>query len=229
MAKIYIFSGEDIVNSRKAYLGQIELFEKQNQEIVHLPAKEISEESIENIFGGNNLFGLPRAIVTENFFSGQKSKEKDSLRTKILSFPEAVLISWEEKEITKAAGEKLGNDFVIKNFDLPKILWKFLDDLSPKNKSQNLKTFHQLIIDQEPHFIFSMIIRQFRLLIQVIDEEVDGLPPWQRGKLSLQANEFGKEKLIYLYKNLLEIDTKQKTSSSPIDLTFELDLLILGL
>lgn len=229
MAKIYIFSGEDAASSRKAYVDQIELFKKQNLEINHIPAKEINEELMENIFGGINLFGLSRAITTENFFSGQKSKTKDQTLKKILSFPQAVLISWEEKEFTKAASSKLGDDFIVKNFDLPKVLWKFLDDLSPKNKAQNLQMLHRITLTLEPHFIFSMIIRQFRLLILTIDDEVDGLLPWQRGKLAGQAKEFGREKLIKVYRTLLEIDTKQKTSSSPFDLSSELDLFIIGL
>lgn len=229
MAKIYIFSGEDVASSRKAYVDQIELFKKQNLEIDHIPAKEINEELMENIFGGINLFGLSRAIATENFFSGQKSKTKDQALEKILSFPQSVLISWEEKEFTKAASIKLGKDFIVKNFDLPKVLWKFLDDLSPKNKTQNLQMLHRIILTLEPHFIFSMIIRQFRLLILAVDGEVDSLPSWQRGKLASQAKEFGREKLIKVYRTLLEIDTKQKTSSSPFDLSSELDLFIIGL
>ncbi len=229
MAKIYIFSGEDIVSSRNAYIDRVELLKKQNLEIQHILAKEISEELSENIFGAKNLFGLSRAIATENFFSGQKSKEKDQALEKILSFPEAILISWEEKEFSSAAAEKPRKDFIIKSFDLPKVLWKFLDGLSPKNKAQNLQKLHEIILGLEPHFIFSMIIRQFRLLILAIDGEVDGLPSWQRGKLANQAKDFGREKLIQIYKKLLQIDTKQKTSSSPFSLDSELDLLILGL
>ncbi|PIQ69954.1 hypothetical protein COV89_03010, partial [Candidatus Shapirobacteria bacterium CG11_big_fil_rev_8_21_14_0_20_40_12] len=81
----------------------------------------------------------------------------------------------------------------------------------------------------EPHFIFSMIIRQFRLLILTIDGEADNLASWQKNKLAGQATKFGREKLIRVYRTLLEIDIKQKTSSSPFDLNSELDLLILGL
>ncbi len=229
MAKIYIFSGEDIVSSRNAYIDQVELLKKQNLEILHILAKEIDEELLENTFGAKNLFGLSRTIITENFFSGQKSKEKDQALEKILSFPGAVLVSWEEKEFSSAAAEKLGKDFVIKNFNLPKVLWKFLDGLSPKNKAQNLQTLHEIISGLEPHFIFSMITRQFRLLILAVDGETDGLPSWQRGKLTSQARDFGREKLMQIYKKLLQIDTKQKTSASPFSLDSELDLLILGL
>lgn len=229
MAKIFIFSGEDIVSSRNAYLDQIEVLKKQNLEIRQIAAKEISEEVLENTFGAKNLFGLSRVIATENFFSGQKSKEKDLLIEKILSFPQAVLISWEEKEFTKAAIEKLGKNFCIKNFELPKVLWKFLDGLSPGNKAKNLQILHEILLNLEPHFIFSMLIRQFRLLLLAIDGEVDGLPTWQRGKLTNQARDFGQEKLAQIYKKLLEIDTRQKTSASPFALASELDLFILGL
>lgn len=229
MAKIYIFSGEDIVSSRNAYIDQIEFLKKQKQEIGHIPAKEINDELVESVFGGSSLFGLSRAIATEKFFSGQKSKTKDQTLEKILSFPQAVLIDWEEKEFTKAAINKPRGVFIVKNFALPKILWKFLDELSPENKTQNLQALHKIILSLEPHFIFSMIIRQFRLLILTIDGEADNLASWQKNKLAGQATKFGREKLIRVYRTLLEIDIKQKTSSSPFDLNSELDLLILGL
>lgn len=229
MAKIYIFSGDDTVSSRKAYLDRIELFRKQNLEIIYVPAKEVSGELMENVFGSINLFGSSRMVATENFFSGQKFKEKDLIIKKILSFPQADFISWEEKEFTKAGGAKIAEGCVLNNFTLPKILWKFLDDLSPKNKIQNLQTFHKIISVLEPHFVFSMLIRQFRLLILAVDEEVDGLPPWQRSKLAIQAKEFGQGKLFLLYKQLLAIDIRQKTSSSAFDLSGELDLFIVNL
>jgi len=229
MAKVYIFSGDDTVNSRKAYLNQIELLKKQNQEIVSIPAKQINGELLENIYGGDNLFGFSRTIDTEGFFSGLKTKEKDQTIEKILTFQKAILISWEEKQPGKTILNNLGNDYILKNFDLPKILWTFLDELSPKNKKQNIQKLHQILQDQDSFFVFSMIIRQFRFLLLAINEETESFPSWQKGKLVHQVKEFGQEKLIEIYKNLLEIDFRQKTSASPFDLGYELDLFILGL
>ena len=58
------------------------------------------------------------------------------------------------------------------------------------------------------------------------DNETSGMQPWQISNLLKQAEEFKKDDLIKIYKKLLEIDLKQKTSQSPNGLVYELDLLL---
>jgi len=109
-------------------------------------------------------------------------------------------------------------------------IFNLIDALGNKNKALSLKLIEaQLNSGTSPQYVLNMIIRQFRLLILTIDGEADNLASWQKNKLAGQATKFGREKLIRVYRTLLEIDIKQKTSSSPFDLNSELDLLILGL
>lgn len=228
MAKIYIFSGDDLVSSRQAYLDQINLFKKDNQTEFCL-AKDLSEILLENIFGSTDLFGKSRVLTTENFFTGSKSKEKDQLVKKINSFKNAIMVSWETKEVSKTESAKLGKEVSISNFKLPNLLFKFLDTLSPQNKKQNLFALQQLKQTVDEQFIFLMIVRQVRLLLLAHGGETDKIAPWQKSKLVNQARSFGQDKLIALYKQLLNLDIKQKTSQLGLSLGSELDLLVSGL
>ncbi len=228
MAKIYIFSGDDLISSRQAYLDQINLLKKDNQTEFCL-AKDLSEILLENIFGSTDLFGKPRVLTTENFFTGSKSKEKDQLVKKINSFKNAIMVSWETKEVSKTESAKLGKEVSISNFKLPNLLFKFLDTLSPQNKKQNLFALQQLKQTVDEQFIFLMIVRQVRLLLLAHGGETDKIAPWQKSKLVNQARSFGQDKLIALYKQLLNLDIKQKTSQLGLSLGSELDLLVSGL
>ena len=228
MAKIYIFSGDDIVSSRQAYLDKLSLLKKETS-IEMVAAKDIDEICLENIFGASDLFGLARTLATEKFFTGQKSTDKEKLIGKILSFPKAQIISWETKELSKTEQQKLGKETQVNNFKLPNLLFKFLDSLSPTNKQTSLLSLQQLKQNVDPQFIFLMIARQIRLMILAVFDEADSLPVWQIGKLKSQAMSFGQEKLLIAYHSLLWIDLKQKTSQSPFSLEGELDLFLTSL
>ncbi|MEM3041809.1 MAG: hypothetical protein QXG97_07300, partial [Nitrososphaerota archaeon] len=84
----------------------------------------------------------------------------------------------------------------------------------------------------EPEIIFAMLIRQFRLLLalQEANSQIDDLrriKPWQQKKIILQSQQFGKEKLLSLYKMLYEIDHKQKTGKLPLSLNSTIDIFLL--
>jgi hypothetical protein len=86
----------------------------------------------------------------------------------------------------------------------------------------------------ETELIFFMIVRQFRLMISQLEtgakiEETKRLQSWQTGKLSSQANSFGKERLISLYDKLFEIDLAQKTGKLPYSLDKSIDIFLLAL
>jgi len=74
-----------------------------------------------------------------------------------------------------------------------------------------------------------MMIRQIKLLIIAKDLGKKGLgnmPSWQKEKLTSQAKFFTLEHLLEIYKKLLEIDFKQKTSRDVFSLSSRLDLLV---
>ena len=87
----------------------------------------------------------------------------------------------------------------------------------------------------EPEVLFSMLIRQMRLLLSVneIDDnpidEVKRLKPWQTQKLKKQATFFTDSDLIATYKSLHEIDYRAKTGKASLPLSSTIDIWLLKL
>lgn len=222
---IFVFSGDDIVSSRKAFLEQAESLRQKGYEIEKISGKDLSLEKLESSLGAKTLFGEKRALAIEGFLSLTKSKEKDEVLKKISSFDEAVLLFWEGKEFSKADQQKFPKEFVFKNFKLPSSLFSFLESLKPNQKKTNLENFRKVIEEVDEFFLFAMLARQVRLLILAQEKSLNVLP-WQKAKLEKQAKEFDKENLLSLYKKMLELDFKQKTSQTPFSFKESLELLI---
>lgn len=226
MSNISVYCGEDIILSRKDFLESLDQLQKQGSRVVRLLGKELTMENIENFLGNTNLFGETNVLAVENFLSNQKSKEKEKLIKKMLSFSNATVIFWEEKEFSKTEQLKYPG-FAFQTYKLPPLVFKFLDGLLPSDYEGNLQRFYQAILSSDENFIFLMLVRQIRLLILIAGDQLTSLAPWQAGKIKKQSGFFNEKKLLEIYNNLLEIDFHQKTSSSAFDLKSELELLLL--
>lgn len=222
---IFIYSGEDNVTSRNVYLQHVEKLKAEGLEVVNLNGKEIKEENLEIFLGGRSLFGQTRALTIENLFSLTKSKDKENIINKIIGFKDQEIVFWEEKDFAKADILKYP-DFSIKNYKLPASIFSFLDKLYPGKVMENLQNFHLAIINSDAGYIFSMMIRQIRLLMLAKDDELTTMAPWQRAKLYKQAKVFDINKLKAIYLKLLEIDYQQKTSGTPYSLQGQIELLL---
>lgn len=227
MDKIYVFSGEDIVSSRKAFLEHLEGLKRDGFEVEMVNGKDLTLELLELLSLPISLFGEKKALTIENLFTGTKSKEKDKIIEKIVSLLDCYLVIWENKDFSKAEQLKYPKNFIFKNFKLPASLFIFLDHLLPNNSVSNLKYLTIALETVETNFLFLMLIRQIRLLILAEDpNDLLKLAPWQKSKLQKQVNSFKAEQLTEIYTKLLKIDYNQKTSSTPFALEHELELLI---
>jgi DNA polymerase-3 subunit delta len=90
----------------------------------------------------------------------------------------------------------------------------------------------------DPFFLFAMIVRQFRLLIQVKELALDGQRPpaiaknagihsFVAGKMYQQSQQFSLEQLEHIYAHLLETDVSVKTGQN--DMLTALNLFVAGL
>jgi DNA polymerase-3 subunit delta len=138
-----------------------------------------------------------------------------------------------ERPITERDVEKLvpySQDAVI--FDL-------VDALGQRDGRTAAETLHRLLEEGEhPLGLLGMIVRQFRLLIQVKDLIARGLSsrdsakalkihPFPASKLHNQATHFTTAQLEKIYRHLSETDLEIKTGR--IDSELALDLLVAGL
>ena len=117
-------------------------------------------------------------------------------------------------------------------------VFEFVDALSQGNGKSAQKLLHRLLENEDPFSLWGMVVRQFRLMIQtreILDGRGNkddvarglGVHPFVAEKTSGQAGRFSIEALENIYRRLLGIDERVKTSQITLDLA--LDTLIVEL
>jgi DNA polymerase-3 subunit delta len=100
-----------------------------------------------------------------------------------------------------------------------------VDALGRRDARTALARLQRLLEDQDPHYAFVMIIRQFRLLLRA-REALDagqnpaqtlGLHPFVAGKVAEQARNFTMVDLERIYHRLMEIDLADKSGQLQLD------------
>lgn len=226
---ITLIHGENLAQSRDFYLQ----FKKKypNQRIFEGEAVNATDliQSLE----GKGLFNDAETIFLENFLSKRKqSSERDLIIDILASAKDQNIILWEQKEIGKKDLGKIKN-IKIEKFDLPKIIFKFLDSIEPNNGQSSIKLFHETLETESAELLFFMIVRKFRILLglsnnngQPIDE-VKNMQPWQQSKVQKQANDFGQDRLLDVYNKLFYIESSFKVGLLPTSLINAIDFLLL--
>jgi DNA polymerase-3 subunit delta len=119
------------------------------------------------------------------------------------------------------------------------VIFDAVDAMGQRDGVKAARLIHNLLDHgNEPLYLLAMIVRQFRLLIQIKQLSQEGLDPsaiaktiklhpYPTGKLYNQARNFTQEQLERVHHRLLEIDVQIKTGQ--INEIVALDLLIAGL
>jgi len=118
-------------------------------------------------------------------------------------------------------------------------VFEMVDALGQRDAQRAAKLLHQLLdAGEHPLGLLGMIVRQFRILIQVKELSERGLSqqkmaarlklhPFVVKKTSRQAMNFSTEQLETIYRRLLETDVAIKTGQ--MDAVLALDMLVVGL
>ncbi len=226
---ILVIHGTDTAKSRNIY---IETRQKIANPTV-FEGKNLDYNTFFQTFEGDSLFSSDKDVFIENFFSNKKSNstELKQIVDYINQNPNLNIVFWEDKELTKTQ-TALIKKAQVSLFNYPQILFSFLDNVYPNN-SKTLGLFKDLEKQMETELIFYMLIRQFRLMLGVeLGSQIDEtkrMAPWQESKLRSQGSRFSKEKLISLYKKLMDIDYETKFGLSPTPLSKRIDFFLLDL
>lgn len=230
---IKILHGQDTVKSRQG-LEKLKVQAK-NIEGITLNGPKLTLTDFIQALESKSLFSQDRLVILENLLSGKKSKEKEQILQYLQDEKVLVtLILWEDGEISRST-LRLFPQAEISIFKLDPFLFRFIDALKPDNAEILIKLFRQSIIQEDVNFIFYMLVRHFRLLLFLKTgerkglEEVDRLADWQKTKLIKQAQLFDQNKLLNVYRQLLEIDYREKTGLAPYPLTQTLELFLSNL
>lgn len=217
---IIIVHGEDSLNSYKRLAELIEIAKSSGLETIIKEASELDMATLRQESGGSDLFGAKNCLIIKNLLSGPKSKPKDSLIAALGKISEGEIILYEPKEITKTALKPF-NKAKIESFDINQVIFKFLDTLRPGNTRVILQSWNRLLeLGHEPEYVFSMLTRQIRLLIQAKSgASYLKLTPYPKKLILAQANYFTLNQLLDLHYRLYETDKRIKTglSSLPLD------------
>lgn len=228
---ITIIHGDDMKKSRDFFTS----LKQESESIILLEGGTVDLTNLNQSLFGEGLFNENKTVVIEQLLTKKKkSKELDELVATIKSNSEKNIILWEGKDLEKRPLSLFPNAN-IKSFKLPQVLFSFLDSIKPGNGEELVRYFHAALLTLEPEILFTMIVRQVRILLALANdsddpiEELKRLAPWQKQKLKKQASLFLDDHLTLIYQNLLEIDLKQKTGQEAYPLTSSIDFLLLKL
>lgn len=223
---IILIHGEDIASSRNFLTEQRQTHKGEVQLIT---PETTSPELLTQAFTSSSLFETNRLIILEGFFTGRKTtvtKEIPKLESS------ANIIIWEGKKLTLgqiSVIEKIFPGVSIKEFKQNQVVFKFVESIRPKNQKQMLTLLQEYFKVEIPEIVFSMIVRQLRLLLLIKSGSADELSPWQKSRLEAQAKSFNFEQLKSIYAQLLDIDFKIKSGQLAYNLPTAIELFLLDL
>ncbi|MBK8901148.1 MAG: DNA polymerase III subunit delta [Anaerolineaceae bacterium] len=146
-----------------------------------------------------------------------------------------------EKLLLYCNGEEIQSEEVkrLSPYAAEASIFDLVDALGNRNAKKASQLLQEKFLEgADPFYLFSMFIRQFRLLIQVKELADDGKRPqtigqelkmhsFVVGKLYQQCQGFSLAQLEQIYRHLLEIDVDVKTGRN--DMTTALNLLVASL
>ncbi len=226
---VTILHGENLVASREKLVELLETAKEKNLTIDRFDAKHLNRAELETKLVKQDLFGSKRLVVIEGLHSLPKSKQKNHL-IELLQSATVGLILWEKRDLTKTMLKRFP-EAEVHHFKLSNALFNWLDSLrgDKRRLKTQLKKLHQALEREDPYLCFIMLARQLRLLIQLKEGNRPPGAPWMIKKLEKQAQSFSLKQLLQLHQELIRIDHAHKTSTGQLDLTQELDLLLINL
>lgn len=219
--KIVVISGEDIAKARARYSRIISGVKKKGWEVVSINLSD--KYSIAEKLTGSSLFpeeilytidDIKKVSITDLKWIGKNASKY-----------EGSLLLFSGGKVPATTKNALTKDTKFENFDVPKILFIFLESFYPGNAKACLVLFEKLLKDNPIEVVILMLARHLRDMYWVIEGGKGmNLPSWRAGKLKSQASKFTKESLRDTISTLADIDIKSKTSA--VDARFLLEILI---
>lgn len=219
--KILVIHGDNTVKSYDKYRSVVESSKGKGWEIKSLAESDdfnISENLVSvSLFAEKVLYCL-------DDFNKLKKRDFDWLK-KNNAILEGFFLIYKNGVITKTALKKLPKEANIEEFALPKLIWKFLDSIYPKNAKVYYNLLKQVTQTEPYELVFHLIARHLRDLYMVKLEPsptgrkssgTSAYPSWRISKLKRQSSKFKAGKLEKLIRDLAEADKKVKRSKEKL-------------
>lgn len=183
------------------------------KDVRSLEGRTLDAAGLTQALESNSLFGGGTVVFIENLFGklGRKIKLIEAL-AEIINKSSVDVILWEDKEVSATVLKNLSKADV-KLYKTPAIIFQFLDQ-------PTLKLYATLTENEAPELVHAMLAKRIRQLIQLKENVVPvGLSGWQLTRLTSQAKLFTMDKLLDMYKKLLDMEFSIKNGSSPFSLS----------
>ncbi|MBP7876096.1 hypothetical protein KA012_03840 [Candidatus Woesebacteria bacterium] len=226
---ITIIHGDNTVLSRKQLQTEIEKHVSGGKTIRSLAGNELSLSVLTEALQPTSLFGDEQVLLLERLFRMRSKNLRDQMLSILQDHPGMTIIIWEDATVSATNLKLLQNAKpTIFSFKTSPLVFQAMDLFgNPGEKQRLLKHLHAAYDQDTPEFVFAMLTRQIRLLINVAEGETAALKPYTLQKIRHQAQFFPLKKLLQIHQQLLAIDLTQKQSSSLLSLEQQLDLLAL--
>lgn len=226
---ITIIHGDNTVLSRKQLQKEIKKRVSAGKPARSYAAVNLTLPVLTEALQSTSLFGDEHVLVIERLFRMRAKNLRDQMINILSDQSQVDIILWEDN-VVSATNLKLlqvAKPTVIV-FKTSPLVFQAMDLFgNPKEKKRLLQQLHAAYDQDTPEFVFSMLARQVRLLINFVEGETGTMKPYTLQKVSRQAQYFSLEKLRKIHQLLLEIDLSQKLSTSTLTLEQRIDLLAL--
>lgn len=222
-----IIHGENTSQSRKKLQEVIDQSKNDQLTVIRLEAKKLTPASLSENLGGSDLFGSDQIFIIEELHSLPTSAKKKEL-IDLLAVSTSKIALYEKKSLTATMLKKFPTAQIFE-FKVTNVMWELLDSLGNSDKKQLLSQLHLASEQNDPFLVFTMLVRQIRMLIQVKSGGQVAGAPFMVAKLKKQATRFTIDQLLALHSQLFKLEIGQKTSTMKLDLASELDLLLFAM
>lgn len=206
--KIIVLHGDDTIRSYERLMKFVETAKKRGWDTLY-----------DEFPNTPSLFGTERLIIYRDYTLITKQDIKNFERF------DGTLVVYHTSTLPQTFIKLMPPDFKMETFELPKLLFSFLESFCPGNQTKSIKLLHDLTKTQPVELTFFMLARHLKdLYVVTVDPKTNQYPSWRFSKLVSQANKFKEDKLKRIISELANIDILVKSSKA--DLLTALDLLM---
>lgn len=223
-----VLSGED---SSKLYQRENQLLQisrEQGREIVSLDLTANSEKEISEALGVMSMFGAQRIFRISGVEKQRSSKKLQDYLTALSATPDDVIITIPGK-MTPAKKKAFSKEWKLESYDLPAVLFTFLESIGVKPLAQVLGLYEQALTSGSEWGLHAMVARQFRLLLAAKTGTPIAGPPFMAAKLQSQAKKFTPEQLAGVLEQLFQLEKSIKSGQTKRNWSELFDILLLKL
>lgn len=223
-----LIHGENLVQSREKLDQLLQKLSSKSQ-VIKIEGKKLTLNQLHQHLRSTGLFTDQKTLVIFGLLSMPQSALKKKLVQTFKDYSDTSVIFYEEKNVHAATIKSL-NLSPVYQFKPDVLVFKFLDNFSPRQAPQALQYLDQLQqSNQSLDMVFALLAMRVRQLIQAASPQKLKTSPWQKQRLVNQAELFTSSSLVSVHQQLYRIDLQHKTGINPPDLYTQLHQLLLSL